>query len=173
MTRLVVGPYYPYAANDLLPLVWEEQSPANLTGVNTFYYVNRIRRATALFDWVNGTKYAYLMSTAYAFNVLHDEVADLAEAARVKVSEITQRSVNNEGWCCSVGIEFPLVDPIFSGLRAASVVFAEGNLETSKLICCLNSVTELPFTPDGRSWYLYPNSEHAGTGVGSGGWFSA
>lgn len=165
--------YYPYATNDLLPLVWEPQSPANVTGVNTFYYINRVRRATALFDWAAGTKYAYLMSSAYDFDVEHDTVADLDEAARIKVAEITQRSVNAQGWCCSVGIEFADVDPIFSGLQAASIVFAEGNLETSKLIVCLDSVTELPFTPDGRSWYLYPNSEHAGTGVGSGGWFSA
>lgn len=164
--------FYPYATNSLLPLVIPAQSPLNISDVNDFYDVCRVRQHTGLFNWVTGTKYAYLMSTDYLFSALHDTVADLPAASRISVGEITNRSVNEFGWCCSVAVEFVEVDQIASLADAYSVVFAEGNLESSQLICSLTEVLELPFIPDGRNWYLYPNASQSGGIAGSGGWFS-
>ena len=164
--------FFPYAANSLLPLVMEAQSPLNVSDSNDFYNICRARQHTGLFNWVTGSKYAYLLSPDYTFNVLHSTVADLTPAARVESALITSRSVNAAGWCCSVAIEFFEVDPIASLEQAYAVAFAEGNAESSILICYFSEVLELPFTPDGRSWYLYPNSTQGGDAVGSGGWFA-
>lgn len=164
--------FYPYATNSLLPLVMPAQAPLNVSDINNFYDVCRVRQHTGLFDWVTGTKYAYLMSTDYVFDPLHDTVADLPAASRIKAAEITNRSVNAFGWCCSVAVEFLEVDPIVSLADAYSVVFAEGNLESSELICAFTEVLELPFEPDGRNWYLYPNASQSGGITGSGGWFA-
>lgn len=164
--------FFPYAVNSLLPLIMEQQSPLNVSDVNDFYDICRVRQHSGLFNWVAGTKYAYLLSPDYVFSQLHTTVADIPAAARVEVAEITNRSVNAAGWCCSVAVEFFEVDPIVSLEQAYAVVFAEGNAEASVLICYFSEVLELPFTPDGRSWYLYPNSSQAGDVTGSGGWFA-
>lgn len=164
--------FFPYATNSLLPLIMEEQSPINVSDDNTFYDICRLRQHTGLFDWVVGDKYAWLLSPDYVFNQLHSTVADLTLAARVDAAEITDRSVNAAGWCCSVAVEFFEVDPIVSLEQAYAVVFSEGLAEGSPLICYFSAVLELPFTPDGRSWYLYPNSSQAGNVTGSGGWFA-
>lgn len=164
--------YYPYATNSLLPLVMDAQAPLNVSDINDFYDVCRVRQHTGLFNWVTGTKYAYLMSADYVFDPLHDTVADLTAGAIIKSAEITSRTVNDFGWCCSVAVEFVEVDPIVSLEDAYSVVFAEGNAGSDKLICAFTEVLELPFTPDGRNWYLYPNASQSGGVTGSGGWFS-
>lgn len=164
--------FYPAATLDLLPLVMESQPPLNVSDDNNFYDICRVRQHTGLFNWVTGAKYAYLVSPDYVFDPLHDTIADIPAGARVDVAEITNRSVNAFGWCCSVAVEFFEVDPIVSLEQAYAVVFAEGNLESSSLICFFAGVLELPFTPDGRSWYLYPNASQSGGVTGSGGWFS-
>lgn len=164
--------FFPYATNSLLPLVMEAQSPLNESDVNDFYDICRARQHTGLFNWVTGAKYAWLLSPDYVFSALHDTVADLTLAARVESAPITSRSVNAAGWCCSVAIEFFEVDPIVSLEQAYAVAFSEGLAENSPLICYFSEVLELPFTPDGRSWYLYPNATQAGDVTGSGGWFA-
>lgn len=164
--------YFPYATQNLLPLVWEAQLPMNVTGQNTLYYVCRQRMLTGLFNWLTGAPRAYLLTSGYTFDAAHETLADIAAGTRLANALITNRSVNAHGWCCSIGIEFPNVLPAMSALPAAAVAFVEGNSETNKLIACFNSVVELPFTPDGRSWFFYPNSQETGTGVGSGGWFT-
>ena len=164
--------FFPYTTNSLLPLIMEAQLPINVSDENTFYDSCRVRQHTGLFNWVTGSKHAYLLSPDYVFSALHDTVADLTPAARVAVSPITSRSVNAFGWCCSVAVEFFEVDPIVSLEQAYAVAFAEGNVESSPLICFFSEVLELPFTPDGRSWYLYPNASQAGDVTGSGGWFA-
>ena len=164
--------YFPYATQSLLPLVWEAQLPTNVTGENTLYYVARQRMLSGLFNWLTGSPRAYLLTSAYTFDAGHDTLADLPAATRLSNSLITNRSVNAHGWCCSIGVEFVDVLPAASALPASSVVFVEGNSESDKLIACFNSVVELPFTPDGRSWFFYPNSAEAGDTTGSGGWFT-
>lgn len=164
--------YYPYATQSLLPLVWGAQLPTNVTGVNTLYYIARQRMLSGLFNWLSGTPYAFLLTSGYTLDLTDETVADLPAATRLASSLITNRSVNEHGWCCSVGIEFEDVLPAVSELPASAVVFAEGNSESSKLIACFNSVNELPFTPDGRSWFLYPNGSEGGDVTGSGGWFT-
>lgn len=164
--------YYPYATQSLLPLVWEAQLPTNVTGVNTLFYVCRQRMLTGLFNWLTGSPRAYLLTSGYTFDAAHDTLSDLPSATRLANSLILQRSVNDHGWCCSIAIEFEDVQPALSALPAASVVFVEGNQETDKLIACFNSVVQLPFIPDGRSWFFYPSSAEAGDVVGSGGWFT-
>lgn len=165
--------YYPYATNSLLPIVMANQPPLNTTSDNVFYDICRVRRATAAFNWNTGTKYACLLTTAYTFDQTHTTVSDLPSAAIASTVEITQRSVNNAGWCCSVGIEFLLVDPLLSLLPVDKVVFIEGNTGADKLICCFTEVVELPFYPDGRTWVLRPNSSQSGGVTGSGGWFAS
>lgn len=164
--------FYPYANNSLLPLVVEGQAPLNISDVNDFYNICRIRQHTALFNWVVGAKYAYLLSPDYVYDANHSTLADIPAGARVDVASITNRSVNAAGWCCSVAVEFFEVDPIVSLEQAYAVAFVEGNAENSSLICYFSEVLELPFTPDGRSWYLYPNASQAGDVTGSGGWFA-
>ena len=164
--------FYPYATNSLLPLVLEGQAPLNISDVNDFYDTCRVRRHTGLFNWVTGAKYAYLVSPTYVFSALHDTLADIPILKRIDSALITNRSVNAFGWCCSVAIEFFEVEPILSLEQAYAVVFTEGNAENSPLICYFSEVLELPFTPDGRSWYLYPNASQAGDVTGSGGWFA-
>ncbi len=164
--------YFPYATQSLIPLVWEAQLPMNVTGLNTLYYVARQRMLTGLFNWLTGSPRAYLVTSGYTFDPAHDTLADIDAGMRLANSLITNRSANAHGWCCSIGIEFVDVLPAVSLLPAAAVVFVEGNSESDKLIACFNSVNELPFTPDGRSWFFFPNSQEAGTGTGSGGWFT-
>lgn len=164
--------YFPYATQSLLPLVWETQLPTNVTGVNTLYYVARQRMLTKLFDWLAGSPRAYLLTSGYTFDAAHDTLSDIDAALRLSNALILNRSVNAHGWCCSIGIEFEEVQPAASLLPAASVVFVEGNSESDKLIACFNSVVQLPFTPDGRTWFFYPNSAEAGNVTGSGGWFT-
>lgn len=164
--------YYPFDTQNTLPLVWEAQLPTNVTGVNTLYYVCRQRMLTKLFDWLAGSPRAYLLTSGYTLDLTDETVADLPAATRLANALILNRSVNAHGWCCSIGVEFEDVLPVVSLLPASSVVFAEGNSESSKLIACFNSVNELPFTPDGRSWFLYPNASEAGNVTGSGGWFT-
>jgi hypothetical protein len=164
--------FYPHATNSLLPLVMEGQAPLNISDVNNFYDVCRVRQHTGLFNWVTGAKYAYLLSPDYVFDALHDMVANIAPVARIDMAPINNRSVNEFGWCCSVAIEFFEVDPIPSLEQAYAVVFAEGDAEDSPLICYFTQILEMPFTPDGRSWYLYPNSSQSGGVAGSGGWFT-
>lgn len=164
--------FYPYATNSLLPLVLEGQAPLNVSDENTLYDICRVRQHTGLFNWVTGAKYAYLLSPDYVFDQLHDTLADIPAGARVDSALITNRSVNAAGWCCSVAVEFFEVDPIVSLEQAYAVAFVEGNAEGSQLICYFSEVLELPFTPDGRSWYLYPNASQAGDVTGSGGWFA-
>lgn len=164
--------FYPFATNSLLPLVMDSQPALNTSEDNDFYDVCRVRQHTGLFNWVTGTKYAYLLSPDYVFDPLHDTVADIPAGAIVATAEITTRSVNAFGWCCSVAVEFFEVDPIVSLEQAYAVVFAEGNISSSNLICYFSAVLELPFTPDGRSWYLYPNASQSGGATGSGGWFA-
>lgn len=164
--------FFPYAVNSLLPLVMTQQSPINTSDENDFYDICRVRQHSALFDWVAGNKFAWLLSPDYVFDKVHDTLADIPAGARVDSAEITNRSVNAAGWCCSVAIEFFEVDPIVSLEQAYAVAFTEGNAESSPLICFFAAVLELPFTPDGRSWYLYPNSSQAGDVTGSGGWFA-
>lgn len=164
--------FYPYGTQALLPLVWGKQPPLNETGVNTLYYVCRRRMLTKQFDWPAGQPYAYLVSSAYVFDPSHETVGNLPSPVRISQAPILLRSVNAHGWACSVGVEFPNVKPVISGLDAAAVIFAEGNSEASYLIACFNQVLELPFTPDGRSWFFYPNAGEAGTAVGSGGWWT-
>ena len=164
--------YYPYATNSLLPIVMASQPPLNTTGVNTFFDICRVRRATALFNWNTGSKYALLISSAYTFDQLHSTIADIPSDAIGSIAEITQRAVNSAGWCCSVGIEFLLVDPLPSLLPVDKVIFAEGNTDADKLICCFTEVVELPFEPDGRTWVLRPNASQSGGVTGSGGWFA-
>lgn len=164
--------YYPYATASLLPLVWSAQAEPNVAAENTIYYVARQRMATGLFDWTTMVPYAFLMTSAYEFDAAHTTLADLPLAARLSSAAILHRSVNAHGYLCSIGVEFENVEPAASDLDAAAVVFAEGNTESSKLIACFSAVVDLPFTPDGRSWFMYPNSAEAGTAVGSGGWFT-
>jgi len=164
--------YFPYTTQSLLPLVWEAQLPTNVTGVNTLYYITRVRMLTKLFDWLAGSPRAYLLTSGYTFDPAHDTLSDIDATLRLSNALILNRSVNAHGWCCSIGIEFEEVQPAVSALPAASVVFVEGNSESDKLIACFNSVVQLPFTPDGRSWFFYPNSSEAGSSTGSGGWFT-
>lgn len=163
--------YYPYATNSLLPLVMDAQPALNVSADNDFYNICRVRQHTGLFNWVTGTKYAYLVSPDYVFDPLHDTVADITAAATISTAEITSRTVNDFGWCCSVAVEFVEVDPIASLEDAYGVIFAEGNTSPSPLVCFFAGVLEMPFTPDGRNWYLYPNSSQSGGVTGSGGWF--
>lgn len=164
--------YYPYDTQNTLPLVWEAQLPTNVTGENTLYYVCRQRMLSGLFNWLTGSPRAYLLTSGYTFDAAHETLADLPSGTRLANALILSRSVNDHGWCCSIGIEFEDVLPAVSALPAASVVFVEGNSESNKLIACFNSVLELPFTPDGRTWFLYPNAAEAGDATGSGGWFT-
>lgn len=164
--------YYPYATGSLLPLVWPEQAELTVTGENTLYYIARQRMLTGLFNWVTMTPYAFLMTDEYAFDPSHETVADLTSAARLSQAALLHRSVNAHGYLCSIGVGFTNVLPVESEAPAASVVFAEGYTESSKLIICFNDVSELPFIPDGRSWFIYPSSAEAGTVTGSGGWFT-
>lgn len=164
--------YYPFTTQSLLPLVWEAQLPMNVTGENTLYYVARQRMLSGLFNWLTMTPYAFLLTSAYTFDATDETLADIPVAARLSSTPITNRSVNDHGWCCSIGVEFEDVQPALSALPAASVVFVEGDSEPNKLIACFNSVNELPFTPDGRSWFIYPNAEEGGDVTGSGGWFT-
>lgn len=164
--------YYPYATQSLLPLVWEQQLPTNVTGQNTLYYIARQRMLTGLFNWLTGSPRAYLLTNAYTFDAEDETLADLPAATRLSNAPILSRTVNDHGWCCSIGVEFEDVQPVMSALPAASVVFVEGNSESDKLIACFNSVVELPFTPDGRTWFFYPNSAEGGGVTGSGGWFT-
>jgi hypothetical protein len=164
--------YYPFDTQNLLPLVWEEQLPTNVTGQNTLYYICRARMLSGLFNWLTGSPRAYLLTSDYTFDATHETLADLPSVTRLSNALISSRSVNAHGWCCSIGVEFEDVQPAVSELPASAVVFVEGNSETDKLIACFNSVVELPFTPDGRSWFFYPNASEAGNVTGSGGWFT-
>jgi len=164
--------YFPYATQNTLPLVWEEQLPTNVTGENTLYYIARQRMLTGLFNWTTGSPRAYLVTSGYTFDATHETLADVDAATRLANALITNRSVNAHGWCCSIGIEFEDVQPALSDLPASAVIFVEGNSESNKLIACFNSVVELPFTPDGRSWFFYPNAAESGGVTGSGGWFT-
>lgn len=164
--------YFPFDTQNLIPLVWEQQLPTNVTGQNTLYYICRQRMLTATFNWTTGSPRAYLLTSEYVFDAAHETVADISSGSRLANALILNRSVNAHGWCCSIGVEFLDVQPAVSALPASSVVFAEGNSESDKLIACFNSVNELPFTPDGRTWYFYPNSAEAGDVTGSGGWFT-
>lgn len=164
--------YYPFVTQSTLPIVWEAQLPMNVTGLNTLYYVARQRMLTGLFNWLAGSPRAYLVTSGYTFDATHDTLSDVASNTRLANALIINRSVNAHGWCCSIGIEFEDVQPALSALPAAAVVFVEGNSESSKLIACFNSVVELPFTPDGRTWFFYPNSQEGGSYTGDGGWFT-
>lgn len=164
--------FYPYTTQQTLPLVWEAQLPTNVTGVNTLYYIARQRMLTGLFNWTSGTKYAYLVTSGYTFDATHQTLADLDAGVRLASAQISSRSVNSHGWCCSIGVEFENVEPVASELPASAVIFVEGNQETDKLIACFNSVLELPFTPDGRTWFFYPNSGETSSFTGDGGWFT-
>jgi hypothetical protein len=164
--------YYPYATGSLLPLVWPEQAETTLTGENTLYYVARQRMLTGLFNWVTMSPYAFLLTDEYTFDPLHETVADLPAAARLSTAVLLHRSVNAHGYLCSIGVEFVNVLPSVTQAPAGNVVFAEGSAEASKLIVCFNDVTELPFIPNGRSWFMYPNSSEVGLVTGSGGWFT-
>lgn len=162
--------FYPYATQSLLPQVMPFQAPLNLSGVNTFYDVCRVRKASALFDWAAGAKYAFLLTEDYIFDQTHDTVADLLAASEVEIAPITQRSVNSAGWLCSVAVLFQDVQPILSAKPAVSVVFAEGNAPGNVLICYFSEVLNFPLIPNGMDFYMHPNSSQPGNAVGSGGW---
>lgn len=164
--------YYPFLTQELLPLVWEPLLEPPLTSVNTLYYIARRRMLTGEFDWLAGAPRAYLVSNEYTFDPAHETLADLPSSVRLSHAPILMRSVNAHGWACSIAIEFADVPVPDEGIQAAAVVFVEGSSETDKLIICFNSVTELPFTPDGRSWFFYPYVAEAGDHVASGGWWS-
>lgn len=165
--------FFPYATQSLLPLVMPFQAPLNLSSINTFYDISRVRQASALFDWAAGSKYAFLLTADYIFNETHSTVADILAASEVSIAAITQRSVNNAGWLCSVAVLFQNVQPILSVLPAVSVVFAEGIAPGNVLICYFKEVLNFPLIPNGMDFYLHPNSTQPGSAVGSGGWCAA
>lgn len=164
--------FLPYNTQTLLPLVWPGQLPINVTGVNGLYYVARQHMLNATFNWLTGTKYAYLVTPDYTFDYAHTTLADIPSGARLSSAEILSRSINSHGWACSIGIEFVDVLPAVSLEPASAVIFTEGTAESSELIAHFSSVIELPFEPDGRSWYFLPNGVEGGAGAGSGGWWS-
>lgn len=169
----VVEGAYPFMTQELLPLVWQKLLPPAAAVANTLYFIARRRMLTKQFDWLAGQPEAYLVSNEYTFDPTHETLADLPTSVRLSHAPILMRSVNAHGWACSIAVEFVDVPPpADEEIQAAAVVFAEGSEETSKLVICFNSVFELPFSPDGRSWFFYPSVAEAGDVVASGGWWS-
>lgn len=114
-------------------------------------YTNTLRYVwSALIDWVNDDMHALLINNErYSFDIAHDSLADIDEAAIIAETNITGKYIDEDNLFCDAFV-FSAVEYV-TGVTGDSVIVFKNDktISNAKLCFYLDESIGLPVTPDG------------------------